>query len=299
MTPVRCAVFLGSLLAAGAAAQTSGKAPYPPPGRLVDVGGYRVHIDCAGEGSPAVVVVGAGFSFDWGLVQPEVAKFTRVCTYDPSGTAWSDPGPAPTCPNRVAEIHALLKNAGIDGPYVLVGLSIGALAARFYASQYPNEVGGMVVVDHAFLDPVDDSPPVPARTPGLDSPPVLISKTPIVFTIEDISNFNNLPQRNRELHRWAASLKPVLPGVETAKECAAQIDAATRGRSRALGDIPLAVVSTTNDAPNYPKLQAKLLALSNRSHQLISKKSFHAIEIDEPEVVIRAVRQVVEAVRSN
>ncbi len=67
-------------------------APYPPPGKLIDVGGHRVHLYCIGDGSPTVMIVGAGFSFDWGLVQPEAAKFTRVCTYDPSGWAWSEAG---------------------------------------------------------------------------------------------------------------------------------------------------------------------------------------------------------------
>ena len=73
--------------------QTPGKVEPQPLGTLVDVGGYRIHLYCIGRGSPTVMIVGAAFSFDWGLVQPEVAKFTRVCTFDPSGTAWSDPPP--------------------------------------------------------------------------------------------------------------------------------------------------------------------------------------------------------------
>ena len=93
-----------------------------------------------------MVVVGGGFSFDWGLVQPDVAKFTKICTYDVSGTAWSDPGPVLSCQVRVNEVHNLLTNARIDGPYVLVGLSVGALVARLYASLYPSEVAGMVIV---------------------------------------------------------------------------------------------------------------------------------------------------------
>jgi len=79
--------------------QTRNVAPQPL-GRLVDVGGYRVHVYCVGNGSPTVVITGAGYSFDWGLVQPEVAKFTRVCAYDHSGIAWSDPGPKDTCSLR-------------------------------------------------------------------------------------------------------------------------------------------------------------------------------------------------------
>jgi hypothetical protein len=79
-------------------------------------GGYRVHLYCTGTGSPAVVIVGAGFSFDWGLIQPEVAKFTQVCAYDHSGIGWSDPGPRDSCSLRVEEVHAVLKKAGIQGP---------------------------------------------------------------------------------------------------------------------------------------------------------------------------------------
>ena len=110
-----------------------------PPGILTDVGGYRVHLYCIGQGNPTVMIVGAAFSFDWGLVQPEVAKFTRVCTFDPSGTAWSDPFRAttsaisskstpvkdssPTCDDRVDEIHRLIMMTPINGPYVLVGFS--------------------------------------------------------------------------------------------------------------------------------------------------------------------------------
>jgi len=150
---------------------------------------------CTGEGSPAVIVVGAGFSFDWGLVQPNVAKFTKVCTYDVSGTAWSDPGPLLTCSERVNEVHKLLTKADLEGPYVLVGLSVGALVARLYASVYASDIAGMVIVDHAFIDvggvtaPASSSP----SFAGLDSPPVLIHQTPIILTVEDTSDFGKLP----------------------------------------------------------------------------------------------------------
>src|SRR5579871_670286 len=91
-------------------ASSQAPAPFPPLGRLIDLGGDRVHLFCSGQGTPAVLIVGAGFSFDWDLVQSQVAKFTRVCTYDPSGTAWSDPGPGPDCSDRVSEIHRLLRS---------------------------------------------------------------------------------------------------------------------------------------------------------------------------------------------
>lgn len=291
--------FFRGLFVLGLVASSPAQTPAPAPlGQLIDIGGYRVHVYCIGEGDPTVVIVGAGFSFDWALVQPEVAKFAKVCTYDVSGTAWSDPGPALTCGERVHEIHRMVDKAGLRGPYVFVGLSIGALVARLYTQEFPDEVSGMVIVDHAFIDPGPDSsstPALPSR-PGLDSPPVLIYRTPIVMTVEDISRFENLPERSRQLHRWAMSLNPALPTVETAQDCLFELSRVHRD-SRALGKMPLAVVSTGNELPNYKKLQAAILALSSRSKQFIADGSVHAVEIDQPEVVIAAIREVVEMVR--
>src|ERR1043166_8423359 len=111
----------------------------PPPavpaplGRLVNVDGHMIHIHCTGTGGPTVVLeAGAGgFSFDWSLVQPDVARFACVCSYDRAGGAWSELGPNPrTIRQKVHEPHTLLKNAGIPGPYVLVGHSGGGYIVR-------------------------------------------------------------------------------------------------------------------------------------------------------------------------
>src|SRR5262245_44665980 len=104
------------------------EARYPPPGQMVDVGGYRLHIQCMGAGTPTVVLnSGAGgFSAEWSLIQPELAKTTRVCAFDRAGLGWSDPGPEPRTPARIAdELDALLTHAGIKGPLVLVAHSAG------------------------------------------------------------------------------------------------------------------------------------------------------------------------------
>jgi pimeloyl-ACP methyl ester carboxylesterase len=236
------------------------------------------------------MIVGAGFSFDWALVQPEVAKFSTVCTYDVSGTAWSNSGPELTCRERVNEVHKLIRAAPLRTPIVLVGLSIGGCVARLYAAEYPAEVAGMVIVDHAFSpdrDPDTAKPRLGAQA-GLDTPPVLIEQTPIKLTAEDISHFENLPARSRELHRWAMSLHPKLPSAETLDDCLAQLKNAP-----SLGDLPLVVVSTGNEARGYSRLQHELLALSRRSSQMKAERSFHAVEIDQPDVVIAAIRQVV------
>ena len=301
--------------------QTPGKVEPQPLGTLVDVGGYRVHLYCIGRGSPTVMIVGAAFSFDWGLVQPEVAKFTRVCTFDPSGTAWSDPPPVavaapsseatdsgpvlkatPTCADRVDEIHRLIAKTPIDGPYVLVGFSVGALWERLYASEYPNGIAGMVIVDHAFLPniPEEAAPKqtAPASSPRGYSPPVLISKAPIVLGFEDDWNFSKLPEHDRELHKWALSRNPVRPGYEMATDCFSRIKRVTGARAYPLGDMPLVVISTANEARDYLELQAKLVALSHRGEQIIAENSSHMVPIDQPEVIVRAIREIVEIGRN-
>lgn len=128
------------------------KSKLPPPGKLVDVGGHRLHINSIGEGSPVVVMDagGASSSLSWSLVQPEIAKFTRVCTFDRAGRGWSDPGPKPQSSQQIVEqLDTLLSNEKIEGPYIMVGQSFGGQNVRLYASEYPDKVAGLVLVDSA------------------------------------------------------------------------------------------------------------------------------------------------------
>jgi pimeloyl-ACP methyl ester carboxylesterase len=158
--------ILGGLMAGGLVLAAAGviyqaiatqmdKSQYPAPGQLVEVGGYRLHIYCSGEGSPTVILDAAAdmMSSDWAWIQPEIAKQTRVCSYDRAGMGWSDLGPAPRDAKQITlELHTLLTNAGIAGPYVMVGHSAGGLYVRSYAAEYPDEVMGMVLVDPGHPD---------------------------------------------------------------------------------------------------------------------------------------------------
>src|SRR5437588_5210224 len=151
---VICSLTLVGLLLLGLSYQALASAVdashYPPPGKLVDIGGYRLHINCTGTGSPTVILdAGLGeTSLDWSKVQPAVARFTRVCSYDRAGYGWSDTGPGPrTSQQIVQELHLLLMHAQISGPYLLVGHSLGGLNMRLYAYRYPAEVAGMVLLD--------------------------------------------------------------------------------------------------------------------------------------------------------
>ena len=141
--------------------EASDRRAYPPPGQLVDVGGYRLHIYCTGTGSPTVVIdAGLGdWSTAWGFVQTEVAKTTRVCTYDRAGSGWSESGPLPRDASQfVNELHTLLQNANLPGPFVLVGHSLGGLPVRVFTDDHPSEVAGVVLINSMFPGQGHSSP---------------------------------------------------------------------------------------------------------------------------------------------
>jgi hypothetical protein len=119
-------------------------------GQLVNVGSYRLHIDCTGSGTPTVVLEpgGGASAATLGLIAPAVAHTTRVCIYDRAGRGWSDPAPSPQDGTQIAAaLHTLLNRAHVPGPYVLAGHSFGGLYVRSFAAQYPDDVAGLVLID--------------------------------------------------------------------------------------------------------------------------------------------------------
>src|SRR3989442_1694958 len=156
---------VAALMAAGLVGVVHGQdatvaPPSAAPGRLVDVGGWRLHLNCSGRANPSqpTVILEAGigdFSAEWMLVQPGVAAFTRVCSYDRAGDGWSDVGPHPrTMRQIVFELQTLLERAGERPPYVLVGHSYGGWLVRLYQVTYPSQVAGIVLVEAGGDNPV-------------------------------------------------------------------------------------------------------------------------------------------------
>jgi pimeloyl-ACP methyl ester carboxylesterase len=148
-----------ALSSRAAIAQDADAPPFAAPGRLVDIGGWRLHLNCTGAARPGrpTVILEAGigdFSVEWSLVQPRLSEFARVCSYDRAGDGWSDIGPYPrTLHQIVYELHTLLDRAGERPPYVLVGHSYGGWLAQLYQSSYPADVVGMVLVEPGADDP--------------------------------------------------------------------------------------------------------------------------------------------------
>jgi len=156
------AVLISTLAVSGQQAASGGSAPadivYARPGQLVNAGGFRLNLYCMGSGSPAVVFdSGWGdWAPAWSKVQPEIAKWTRACSYDRAGTGFSDPGPMPRTSVRIAEeLRTALHLAGISGPYILVGSAFGGDNVRTFADLYMDEVAGLVLDD---ADPTDVEP---------------------------------------------------------------------------------------------------------------------------------------------
>lgn len=310
-----------------------GRAQAPlPPGKMVDAGGHRLHLNCTGHGSPTVVVEnGSGdFSFDWSLVQPAVSRFTRICTYDRAGYAWSEPGPVPRTFRQITfELATALKNAGIEGPFVMAGQSYGGFLARAFARFYPKDVVGMILVDAVNEDSriviggkavrIRDwakgreflAAPVTNYKPKKDA----ASKDTAAAADEKLEPpFDRLSSEMQRYQLWAQAQPAFRQAVGDEMDWSPeelQKMYENRGRSEyLLGDMPLIVLTRGEggyaDLPGVTaaeleserlKLQADLAGLSSNSVQIIDKKSGHNIHLEDPGTVIEAIRRVVNAVR--
>ena len=285
-------------------AETVDARTYPPPGQLVDVGGYRLHINCTGTGSPIVVIdAGLGdWSTGWGFVQPEVAKTTRVCTYDRAGWAWSDAGPLPRDAAQFAkELHTLLKNANIPGPYVMVGHSLGGLTIRVFVHDYSSEVVGVVLIDSMTpqqftQSPTDVQPQLDTQSRPFN-PLVLLGRFGIVRLLAKPLGILPAAPPNADAY-YAMGVRPqniqaLLDDSQGMPAAGAQASAV-----KSFGDLPLIVLTARlNDIPGWPAWQTELLQLSSNSQQLFAENSGHNIEFDQPDAAVAAIIQMVEQVR--
>jgi pimeloyl-ACP methyl ester carboxylesterase len=313
-----------SLSGPGAAAKQS-----QPPGRLVDLGGHRLHVYCTGHGSPTVVVEAglADFSFDWILVQRQVARFTRVCTYDRSGYAFSDPGPQPRTYAQInLELHDALRKLGERPPLVLVGHSFGGGVVRHYAAQYPDETAGIVLADAVSEEEripmgkkamrVRDS--ATGRTIPQPHEAMLVSdrslrkagsSEPAPTKLEP--PFDRLPLEEQRMQLWAYAQPELRAAVQSEIEWSPEDMLLMHNTPQAgvLGHRPLIVLTRAeggygNDLgvpaakleQERRATQAELARLSTESRQIVIA-SGHNMELEAPDQVTSAIREVVEQVR--
>ena len=272
-------------------------AGHPPPGRLVDVGGHRLHVWCAGSGSPAVVLEAGltGSTAGWGSVQPELARFTRVCSYDRAGLGYSDPGPSPRTAGRIAsELARLLDRAGIGGPLVLAGASIGGLYVRVFASEHPERVAGLVLVD-ASHERQEMEVPALARVVPLLAPLGVFRFLGVSFAHDPESLAPAVQALARATRFRPAGYLAAASEITHVRQSAAEAGASPRKLA-----IPVMVVTAGRgtDAA-WRDLQRDLAGLSERGCQLIAEESGHVVTADQPQVVVEAIRTAVMAARGS
>jgi pimeloyl-ACP methyl ester carboxylesterase len=276
----------------------------PPPGQLVDVGGYRMHIDCIGKGSPTVVLDSglSDSSLSWYKVQPKVAQFARVCSYDRAGLGWSEPSPNPRNSGVFAEeLHTLSHKAAIDGSFVLVGHSMGGYDVRIFASRFPSEVVGMVLVDSAHPDLANR---LPELRSGLAIWRRQLKRQELLmpFGIPRLMGWcgngpSEIQAKLRAIECNAARLR------EAVSECYSMWDeSAAQARTGPLGDLPLVVISedpthVTGALAPFEEGQESLASLSSNSVRMTAVGSGHQIQRQRPDIVILAVKQLVEQSR--
>ena len=296
----------------------------PAPGRIVDVGGHRMHIDCTGSGSPVLILEAGGQndSTIWRGVQPALSKTTTVCSYDRAGYGWSDTQPSPRDADHIAdELHQLLVRAGIKGPVVLMGHSIGGIFIRDYVTHHPGDVAGLVFVDSA--------------TPFQEKNAALVRATPPKTNVDTVVDFISKP--------WTLNLAvvagtPRLLGMcgsarnppddieklqheeycrlrESAWDEVYQFDLSSQEtvNSGPFAALPILILSrdTSQGLPARPaqgeldrrnawdQMQEELKNLSTRSRRIVAKGSAHHIMLDRPDLIETEVPIFIEEIRSS
>lgn len=288
---------------------------YPPAGQRVDVGGYQMHLYCTGanvDRSPTVILeTGLGStSSAWALVQPGVAKATRVCSYDRAGMGWSDPSPGPRDAQHIAEeLHALLQNAAVPDPYVLVGWSYGGLYVREYAGQYGDEVAGLVLLDSSHPDQWTSTPEGQAQFESnakIYSVAPALARLGVTRVMGLLQPDSGLPAPHGEALK--ASSAATKDWEAQSAEFLASLDTAAQVREAGtLGDLPLFVLTASEHGtpPEQEQLwqswQAELASLSINSIHQILEGADHASFWRDPataQMSIAAILEVVEAART-
>jgi pimeloyl-ACP methyl ester carboxylesterase len=303
---------------------------YARPGQLVDAGGFRLNLYCMGSGSPTVVFdSGWGdWAPAWSKVQPEIAKWTRACSYDRAGTGFSDPGPMPRSSVHIAEeLRTALHNAGISGPYILVGSAFGGDNVRTFADLYMDEVAGLVLDD---ADPDDLEPEAmreQAHRGHAELPSDLrdcrnaIAEHKRQLTCAQQFFFRGLPEAEWSLELNAKMLEIAQTKIAMYDAYSSEMEETPSDETylqqhrRSFGSRPVRVLTSGNHGvghlksklPDMPKhlkyeqeitlAQARWLGLSSNAKQIFTHNSSEYIQFDEPETLINAVREVYDQAR--
>lgn len=282
---------------------------FPPPGRMVDIGGRRLHLMTAGGGSPAVIIIPALADnvLQWLPVVEEVASETQTCVYDRAEVGWSDPPPRArrTFDGMANDLYALLRAAGIPPPYVLVGHSIGGVIARRFYIRYPGLVAGMVLVESSHEDQGGRLGTVDWRFgPGMlievaaRRQAWILGVRRLAASAGLMRSFDAMVAREAP-PEYAGANRSILLSARQRRASVWELLMAARmqGQPPELGSIPLAVLTRVRRPGREPEvwaqLQDELARLSSDSVHVLAERGGHYLQIDEPDLVVQAIRDLV------
>lgn len=302
-----------SIFIAGQVARRRLVGDFAAPGRLVDVGGYRLHLHCTGTGA-ITVLLEAGlneFSLHWHRVQPVLSEHARVCSYDRAGLGWSDPSPHhPTISRATADLQRLLQAAGVHPPLLLVGHSYGAIVARAYRASRPADVAGLLLVDPAHEDQAERIPRYAAlleRQASLFRTLRLVSAAGVLALAPQQVPAGHLDGEALRQYRAVLAGGRFFAGAAAETQAFIQnLDAARGMELDRLGATPLVVISRGRPDPlpwltaeeneayerAWSELQRQIVAYSTAGRQLVAARAGHAVSLQQPEVIIDAAREM-------
>jgi pimeloyl-ACP methyl ester carboxylesterase len=305
----------------------------PPPGRMFDVGGHRLHVNVAGQGSPVVVLEAgiAASSLSWALVCKKIAGFTTVLTYDRAGFGWSDLAPRPsTALDSARDLALLLDKAEIRGSLLLVGHSYGGLIVRIFQQEFPGRIAGLVLVDPVcrteWRAADDRRKQMLARGVMLSRRGAFLARLGVVGIAlkllrsgartvpkmlarvsagRDAGVTERLPGEVRKLPRelWPAvaahwsearCFHAMADSLENLPVSVTQID-----ETRSLGDLPVVVLSAANTNAQAMEEHEHEARLSTRGEHTVVPGSGHWMQLDTPDEVVEAIRRVMWVVAAS
>lgn len=293
------------------------KRNYPAPGQMVDVGGQLLHVQSMGEdqAGPTVVLEGglSGGVVQWPWVQPEVAQFARVVSYDRAGLGWSEGGEYTDAKSAAEQLHTALRKAGIEGPYVLVGHSFGGTLNRMYAEMYPEEVVGMVLLDSSHPEQTERLAEAAEQTRS-GTEPMRLLPDPMqllphfgrfgVLRATGIlsSQVEDLPPQQRAEGTALLSSTAHLSGMTAEFTNMEATFSQVRQETGDLGDMPLVVLSAGEGAMDgWLDMQAELAGLSSEGVHRVSEQADHeslVMNQEHSRATVEAIEEVVEAARA-
>ena len=280
---------------------------YPPPGRLVDIGGRRLHLLEMGTRSPTVVIVPALAEsvLGWIRIQRALADDMRVALYDRAGIGWSEEPPRGPRPFSAMadELHDLLKAAEIPGPYLLVGHSIGGIVSRQLTSRYPGEVCGLVLVDSSHEDQVRRADPDWPHGPAFLYRRAAGRQARILGWRRLRAALGVLPGFDADIAReapaeYAGAAGAITLSTQQRRTVVREVLLMARmsGRPPRLGSLPLAVVTARKQPPGWFVMQDELASLSSQSTHVIADDAGHYVHLDDPELVVQTIRELADSI---